>query len=416
MIKNFLISCALLLSFSNFAQNGTVSPYSFFGLGEFRSNGTVENQMMGGLQMFGDSIHVSLRNPATYSKLLLTTYTAGISSTTLRLEDAEEQQNTSFANLDYLAIGLPLGNKVGVGIGLLPFSSVGYNLRNEQGDITSAFSGEGGVNRVFLSIGFEPIKNLSIGATINYNFGTLEYGRIQSVQDVQFGTLDNRESRITGFDFVYAANYTKKIGDKYTLLAHAGIDTQVNLVSENSQRIGSFSTANGQEIEVIDVDLSTENLRNTEIKLPTRTTLGLGFGEDRKWFLGAEYSFQQLSSFENTFLGIENVRYNDASSVALGGFFVPDYNSFSSYFNRVTYRAGLRYDQSGLVVNNQEINEFGITFGFGLPLGNNFSNLNLGFELGRRGTTDAGLVEENYFRANVGISLNDKWFIKRKIN
>ena len=69
-----------------------------------------------------------------------------------------------------------------------------------------------------------------------------------------------------------------------------------------------------------------------------------------------------------------------------------------------------------MIVNNQAINDFGITFGLGLPLGNNFSNVNLGFELGRRGTTNAGLVEEDYFRINVGLSLNDKWFRKRKIN
>ena len=132
--------------------------------------------------------------------------------------------------------------------------------------------------------------------------------------------------------------------------------------------------------------------------------------------MGAEYSFQQLSSFENTFLRIENVTYNDASSIGFGGYFIPNYSSFTNYFSRITYRAGLRYDQTGMIVNNKEINNFGITFGFGLPLGSNFSNLNLGFELGRRGTTDAGLIEESYFKVNVGLSLNDKWFIKRKIN
>jgi hypothetical protein len=416
MIKNFLISCVCLLSFSVYAQNGTVSPYSYFGIGDSRSNGTVENQMMGGLQMFGDSIHINLRNPAAYSKLKLTTYTAGISNTTLRLKDFEEQQNTSVTNLDYLAIGFPIANKVGIGFGLMPYSSVGYNLTSISGETTNVFSGEGGLNRVYLSIGFEPIKNLSLGATINYNFGSLRYSRIQSVEDVHFGTIDNRESKVNGFDFNYAADYKKQIGEKYTFYAHAGVNTQINLVSENSERIGSFSTTNGQDIEVLDVNLEAQNLRNTELKIPTRSTLGLGFGEERKWFLGAEYSFQQLSSFENAFLRIENIQYDDASSLAFGGHFIPNYTSFTSYFSRITYRAGLRYNQTGMIVNNKEINNFGITFGFGLPLGNNFSNLNLGFELGRRGTTDAGLIEESYFKVNVGLSLNDKWFIKRKIN
>jgi hypothetical protein len=190
----------------------------------------------------------------------------------------------------------------------------------------------------------------------------------------------------------------------------------MNLVSENTRTIGSFSSSTGAEVEVINVNLQAQGLKNTEIKVPTTTTLGLGIGEDNKWFLGAEYSLQQFSSFENDFLRRDNVSYNDASTFGFGGFFVPDYSSFTSYFKRVTYRAGAKLTKSGLVINDKEINNFGITFGVGLPLGGSFSNLNIGFELGRRGTTDANLVEESYLKMNLGLSLNDRWFQKRKIN
>lgn len=381
--------------------------------------------MMGGISMYGDSIHINLRNPAAYSKLGLTAYTASISHTEFRLEDFTEQQNTSVTNLDYLAIGFPLAKKVGLGFGLMPYSSIGYQLVDErpnsaQDTVTNVFSGAGGINRAFISIGFEPIKNISLGATVNYNFGNLENQRLQTVQNVQFGTIDNRDSKITGFDFNYTATYTPKIKDKYTLYVFAGFNTQVNLLSENSQRIGSFSTSTGQEIEVVDVNLDAQNLRRTELKIPTIFTGGLGFGENKKWFLGAEYSFQKMSEFENAFLGTENTTYQDASSIAFGGYYVPDHTSINSYFNRITYRAGLRYDVTGLVVNQQAIDNFGITFGLGLPLANSFtnpfSNLNLGFELGRRGTTVADLVRESYLKVNIGLSLNDRWFLKRKIN
>src|SRR5690606_35510693 len=154
---------------------------------------------------------------------------------------------------------------------------------------------------------------------------------------------------------------------------------------------------------------------------PTRTTVGLGFGEDKKWFMGAEYSFQQFSDFENRFLGLDNVTYNNASTYAFGGYWIPDHTALTGYFKRVVYRAGLRYDKSGLEVNNKEINNFGITFGLGLPLSGApldtyFSNLNLGFELRRMGTTDANLIEESYLKINIELYLNDKWFQKRKIN
>jgi hypothetical protein len=110
------------------------------------------------------------------------------------------------------------------------------------------------------------------------------------------------------------------------------------------------------------------------------------------------------------------LEYENASTFAVGGFYTPNRSSFESYFKRITYRAGLRLDKTGMVINNTDINNFGITFGLGLPLGNNLSNLNLGFELGRRGTTSADLIEESYFKLSIGLSLNDQWFQKRKIN
>ena len=137
------------------------------------------------------------------------------------------------------------------------------------------------------------------------------------------------------------------------------------------------------------------------------------------WFIAGEYSFQALNTFENQFVGIDSFTYEDASTFALGGFYIPDYTAFNKYLKRITYRAGVRFSNTGMVINDTSVDDFGITFGVGLPLGANggsFSNLNLGFEYGTRGTTDFMLIEENYFKINVGLSLNDRWFQKRKIN
>ena len=420
MIKKILIAFLCVVAHGAFAQNGTISPYSYFGIGDDRDKGAVDTQMMGGVSMYGDSIHINLSNPAAYSKLRLTAYTAGISHKEYQLKSWNEEQRTSVTNLDYLAIGFPLAKNVGFGFGIMPYSSVGYSLNSTSnsanGEVSNFFEGEGGLNRLYASIGFEPIKNLSFGVTANFNFGTLEYQRIQSVEGVQFGTLDDRESNINGYDFKYALNYNPTIKDKYTLYTSVLVNTQGNLTSKNTQTLGSFSLVTGNNVEVVDVDLDASNLRNTELKIPTRTTFGLGFGENKKWFLGAEYSFQQMNDFENTFLGLDNIDYGDANTYALGGYWIPDYRSLTGYFNRITYRAGLRYDMTGMTINNKEINNFGITFGLGLPLGGDFSNINVGFELGRRGTTDANLIEESYFKINLGLSLNARWFVKTKIN
>lgn len=424
MIKNFIIAFLCVTSVSIYAQNSTVSPYSYFGIGDLRATNSVENQMMGGLSMYADSIHINLNNPAAYGKLRLTTYTAGLSRKEFSFKTNTSEENASVSNLDYLSLGFSIGKGLGLGFGIMPYTSVGYNFQSErtlagQGNSKESYSGSGGINRVYLSLGYQVYKELSIGVTSNFNFGNQETSSIQAIDGLQLGSFNRVSSRINGFDFNFGANYTPKLTEKHTLFTSVIVSTQANLVSRNTRTIGSFSTANGRDLEVIEVDLESQGLARTGVQIPTTTTLGLGYGEDKRWFLGAEYSFQELSAFENELNPISNLEYQNASTFRLGGYYIPDYTSFSSYLKRITYRAGARVSQSGLVVDNKEINDFGITFGLGLPLGQgrNFSNINIGFELGKRGTKYGDLIEENYFKINLGLSLNDlDWFVKRKIN
>ncbi len=403
------------------AQNSTISPYSYHGIGDIRAQTTVENQAMGGLGMYTDSIHTNLQNPAAYGKLRLVNYTAAGTHAEVKLTDYTGTEKTSVTSLSYISLSIPLSPKMGIGMGVLPYTSVGYNVFADnftpaRDTVVNQFGGEGGLNKVYLSAGYEITKSLHIGATVNYSFGSIEYRTVQNVADVQYGVINTKYSQIRGFDFNYGATYTPKIKGRYTLFTSLTVNTQANLVSDNEESIGSFSTITGEEIESRDLNLDALNLRHTELKIPTKTTMGLGFGRDKKWFLGAEYSLQGLASFTNEFIDQNNITYKDASTIAIGGYYIPDYASFTSYAKRVNYRFGARYENTGMVINEKEINDYGITFGLGFPLGSGFDNVNLGLTYGVRGTATANLVEESYFKVNIGLSFNDKWFQKRKIN
>jgi hypothetical protein len=102
--------------------------------------------------------------------------------------------------------------------------------------------------------------------------------------------------------------------------------------------------------------------------------------------------------------------------MAVGGYFIPNYNSYSSYFKRVTYRYGVRYENTGLVLADKSINDAAANIGFGLPVTGTFSSINIGLEVGKRGTKYAGLIEENYVNLSIGLSFSEKWFVKRKYN
>ncbi|QCW98711.1 hypothetical protein FGM00_00700 [Aggregatimonas sangjinii] len=429
MVKNFILAVLSLAATGLYAQDGTGSPYSYFGIGENRATGAIENQMMGGIGVYTDSIHVNLQNPASYGMLglksvengRLSVYTGALSRNEVRLESFTDTQSSSSTNLEYLALGFNLTKGLGIGFGIMPLSSVGYNIVSESTNgsgatVRDVYQGEGGINRVFFSAGYEVFRDFSVGVTANFNFGRIVNENVQSVEDVQFGTRDIKESEINGLDFNYAIQYNPMVTEKHRLFASVRVNTQGNLTSENSREISSLLISEGRTIESIDVNLDAAGLRNTGIKIPTTTTLGVGFGEDKKWFLVTEYSFQGFKDFSNEFLEDDNVAYQNASTVSLGGFYIPDYDAFNGYLKRVTYRAGMRFGNTGMVVNTKEIKNLGITFGVGLPLGRSLPNINIGFELGRRGTSTADLVEENYAKINVGFSFNDLWFRKRKIN
>lgn len=426
MVKRFVLAILFFATLTISAQNGTVSPYSAFGIGDLRQGRTIENQAMGGIGLYTDSIHIHLNNPAALGKLGLATYTGALSRREYRMETNEDLQRTSVTSFDYLSIAFPLiAQRAGIAFGAKPFSSVGYQLEDVQENAAGAqvlneYSGEGGINEVFLSAGFQIMPKMHVGATMSFYFGQLENRRVQVTDGIAYGTLDYRQSDVSGFDFNYALTYTPNLGPKHTLFTSLRAHTQTNLVSKNQRRIGTFVPLSGNEIEVFDVDLDRDNLRNTEIKIPTTYSIGLGIGQEQRWLIGGEYSFQQFSDFGNEFLDGDNIAYEDASSYALGGYWIPDYTDIDSYFNRVVYRAGVRLDNTGFIVNEKDISNFGITFGMGFPLGFEYSNLNLGLEIGRRGTTMNNLVRESYFKVSIGLSLNasgpNRWFQKRQIN
>ena len=152
----------------------------------------------------------------------------------------------------------------------------------------------------------------------------------------------------------------------------------------------------------------------SKLKLPARVAFGAGIGEPRKWQAGAEVTYQASKDQSNRFDVSSNVGFENAIKYSIGGYYIPNYNSFSSYLSRVVYRAGARYENTGLVISSQSIYDAAGTFGLGFPITGTFSNINFGFEYGKRGTKAYGLVEENYFNVSVGLSFNDRWFVKRR--
>ncbi len=410
MFKRIIIGAFLLIASVSLAQEGTTSPYSFYGLGTLKFNGTVENRSMGGIGVFSDSIHLNLQNPAGFAELRLINLSLGGSNRATTQKTSTESQKTSTTSLDYLAIGIPMG-KFGMGFGLIPYTSVGYHFLSDVPDGISEYTGSGGINKAFITLAYKITPQFSFGVDANYNFGNIENDALTQKDDLQYATRVYNKSDLRGFSFNFGAAYKTMVTETLQLSTSLTYTPETNLNASNFRTIGTvlISPTGSQPV----VDEREIIMPDTQFTFPSQFTLGIGIGKPKAWALGAEYTNQQTSNFSNQTFSFENVAYNNASKFKLGGYYIPNYNSFGNYFNRVVYRAGMRFEETGIAVAGQDINEFGISFGVGLPVGRLFSNLNIGVELGRRGTTDFGLVQENFINTFLSFSFNDRWFEKR---
>lgn len=414
MIKKFLLSSCLFLSLVSFSQEGSSSPYSFYGIGEARFNGNVESRSMGGISMIPDSTRINFQNPAGYGNLKLTNFAIGGSSDYKKQKSETATAAAQRTTLDYIALGIPLG-KFGAGFGLIPFSSVGYKIENISNDInqnSKRFNGWGGINRVFLGTGYRILPNLSIGATAYYNFGKIQTNSVEFKPDVIIGSREFNVTDLTGLNLNFGLMYHYKLKEKWTIFSSLNYFPESILVSNNERTIGTVTISSN--FDYSEVDSFEPVTTNTDLTIPQKWALGLGVGDAKKWVFGVDVAIQDVGKLYNTYNTSDKVTYGKYKRYGFGGYFTPATNPFFSYAKRITYRGGFVYEKTGLVVNSTSINDVGLTLGLGLPITGSLSNLNVGFQFGKKGTTDNNLVQENYFILNLGFSLNDKWFVKSK--
>tara|TARA_R110002126_G_scaffold291063_2_gene450206 strand:+ start:8482 stop:9783 length:1302 start_codon:yes stop_codon:yes gene_type:complete len=433
MIKNIIVSILLFTSVFVVGQRNSSSPYSYFGIGDEFNITTVEQSAMGGIGVaFSHYKYLNFTNPAAYANLRYSTYSLGLLNNDLTVKTADTEQSSTTTTLSYVALAFPIGDTAGFSFGMQPISSMGYSLANStldnDGNTTeiTLFQGSGGVNRFYGSFGIKVYKGLSLGFEGDFSFGNLENSITNQIADVSLATKYRETTELRGASVKLGAQYEKKL--KNDLILNAGATVKFgNDLSVVGESLTYSLTLSGASEFVRDtlVDQSGNKVVDIDgdFNLPLKTVLGVGIGELDKWYAGIEYENQDAISTTGLLGNTTGAyRYGKANRIALGGFYLPKINSISSYWNRVTYRAGLRYENTGLLINNlgnnsnfTEINDFGISFGLGLPL-KQLSTLNMGFEFGKRGTIENNLIQENYFNFRLSLSLSERWFIKRKID
>ena len=410
------------ISLGAIAQN-TYSPYSIFGVGDLQGLDLAHNFAMGGIGIStANPFHLNNKNPALLPRNRVVVFETAVTVEQKNLRTTELSQDNFTGGLGYIAFGFPvIRDTWTISAGLMPYSVVNYESR-DLGFVTgtptalaTTYEGSGGVSQAYVATGLQLLKGLSVGVRAAYLFGSISQETSFSVSNTNYITADVTRNSFSDVTFGFGAAYSHELRENETYINFGltydfGGDQTVTRLQRLERRDNSNDRISPDDEPPY---LVTDDLKGS-VEFPSTLGLGLAFEKRLKWMVGADLSLGQWSNYKNFEDEIDGL--NDRTEFALGGSYIPDAFSVNNYLKRITYMVGINYQKTPYLVNDQDINDFGINFGVTLPL-RNLSRLSLAFKVGERGTTDNELIRERYFRAYLGITVNDnKWFIRRKFD
>jgi hypothetical protein len=395
----FVLSIFIYPTIDIYAQ--VSSPYSMFGLGYIEGNSVGVSNAMGGTGIaFKSGNYINHINPASYSGLdsLYTLYDFGLEAKYTAFKNNKDRQTLFDGNFKYIAMGFRLTSRIATSFGVTPYSTVDYNigvltdLEGSNESYYKNFTGEGGVNQLYVGGSYNVSKNLALGINAVYLFGTI-----------------NNSENVTGYnysleDITYLSNFNLNYGLNYQFEKNKW-KYNLGIVYNNGKSLKTDHQKSVTTYEGTDVIES----RNNSLKLPR--TFGIGFSIEKKLFKsGFDFETKKWRGLDlnNPLLETRN---SNRYSV---GIEIPSTMISRGNSNLYFFRLGAEYNKSYLIINGTPINYKAITFGSGIPLRGMLSVINLSMEIGQNGTTSNNLIKENFYILHIDLSLKDLWFMKRK--
>lgn len=435
------------------AQGNSNSPYSRFGVGNLQFQGTVSQSGMGrsGVAAWSTD-RINILNSAAMAFDTITTIEAGINAEVSKVKSVSLSQSANNAGLSYFSLGFPVyKHSAGMSIGAAPYSLMDFNASEisypdcDCGSTRNTFTGEGGINRFYMALGYAPfgkkaasfytsenysrwlsendsaaiendvkkfrfIEGFSIGINASWLFGTLDYSRkVDFIDSTNFLSSVKTTSSTIG-DIYLSAGMQYHFTTRNGITAGIGISVfPESAVKSTFNSLWVNRTFGGALRDTVE---EVTDLKGSTV-IPLGYAGGILVGKQGQWRFTADYSTQQWSRFQSDFF---NGNLKDNYSINAGLEIIPKPKSLN-YFGKVSYRTGFYYHSSALQLNQTVIKDYGISFGFGLPVIKKDrvqrSMIQLGIEAGRSGTTKYNLVQQDYIRFHLGIVLNEFWFFKR---
>lgn len=421
----YSILMAVAFTAAAFAQSGTNSPYSQYGFGVLADQSSGFNRGMNGLGLGSRAGNrVNFINPASYSALdsLTFIFDVGMSGQNTNFKEGHLQKNAKNADFEYAVAGFRLFKNIGMSFGIVPFTNVGYNytetqLLNADSRVrcTQTLDGKGGIHALYLGAGWQAFKGFSIGANVSYLWGDIERKVLSTYNDESVNSLNKIYNlEVNSYKLDFGMQYEFPVSKKDRLTLGATMSVGHSLGAEPSCDIISRNPGTN-------VSDTTHYSIGKSVELPFMYGFGIMYNHNDKLDLGFDYSLQQwgstsFPSYSNGAYTSNDNYFMDRHKFTLGGDFCANKES-RNFFSRMHYRAGVSYATPYFKVGGKDgPKEISVSAGFGIPVKNAWGNRSFVNISGQWVHSSAdGLITENTLRINIGVTFNERWFMKWKV-
>ena len=405
------------LSGATVAQNNTNSPYTRYGYGQLADQGSGNSKAMGGVAYgLRDKYQVNFANPAAYTAVdsLTFIFDGGISLQNTNFSNGTLKQNAKNSSFDYITMQFRASRWAAISIGMLPYSNIGYNIsqayentENSAASYVTTYNGEGGLHQLYFGAGFKIFKNLSVGANISYLWGgitrTTTESFPQSTSNYPF--IIQSSVDIQSYKLDFGIQYTQPFGKKHSVTLGAVYSPGHNLNNTAYELRQSGNTGDaGTTVTQTDI--------HADYGIPTTVGAGLAYVYDDRLTVGVDGLLQNWDkvSYEG------RKEFCKRAKIALGAEFIPNPRG-RNYLAFVKYRVGAYYSKPYYkIFGERAANEYGVTAGFGLPIPRTRSMVSVSAQYVHTKGTTAAFLDENTLRLCIGITFNERWFFKRRVD
>ena len=393
--------------------SNTLSPYSQFGLGVLADQSQGFSRGMGGLTYgLRDSKNVNMQNPASYSAIdsLTMIFDMGLSGQMTNFQEGQKKVNAKTGDFDYAVALFRVMPKMGVSLGVVPYSNIGYSFyrTSTQNNLTSStsYTGDGGFSQAYIGVGYEVIPHLSVGANFSYFWGKYDKSIVNATSETNASTLTRTYS-------TSVSSYKLDLGAQW----------QQQLSKDNLLTVGAV-VGLGHKLHG-DAVIDTLSVRNA-FSLPFSLGVGASVLHKNSLLLGVDYTLQKWGGLDYPVLNNVAKKYTNQSGVlkdrhklTVGADWLPSPNMLTrNFFKRIHYRAGISYATPYYKIGTHEgPKELTVSAGFGIPIINSWNTrsvVNISAQWIHASAKD--FVTENSFRINLALTFNERWFAKWKVD